>query len=38
MGAQVVQAAAPMATKLFKLIVDRHQYRKQLPDYKEFNI
>jgi len=27
-----------MATKLFKLIVDRHQYRKQLPDYKEFNI
>jgi penicillin-binding protein 2 len=31
-------AAAPMATKLFKLIVDRHQYRKQLPDYKEFNI
>jgi rod shape determining protein RodA len=31
-------AAAPMATKLFKLIVDRHQYRKQLTDYKEFNI
>ena len=31
-------AAAPMATKLFKLIVDRHQYRKKLPDYKEFNI
>ncbi|MDA9603097.1 penicillin-binding protein 2 [bacterium] len=31
-------AAAPMATKLFKLIVDRHQYRKQLADYKEFNI
>jgi penicillin-binding protein 2 len=27
-----------MATKLFKLIVDRHQYRKQLPDFKEFNI
>ena len=23
-------AAAPMATKLFKLIVDRHQYRKKL--------
>ena len=31
-------AAAPMATQLFKLIVDRHQYRKKLPDYKEFNI
>ena len=31
-------AAAPMATKLFKLIVDQHQYRKQLPDYKEFSI
>ena len=30
--------AAPMATKLFKLIVDRHQYRKQMPNYKEFNI
>ena len=23
-------AAAPMATELFKLIVDRHQYRKKL--------
>ena len=31
-------AAAPMATKLFKLIIDRHQYRKQLSYYKEFNI
>ena len=31
-------AAAPMATKLFKLIVDRHQYRKQVSDFKELNI
>ena len=31
-------AAAPMATELFKLIVDRHQYRKKLPDFKEFSI
>jgi penicillin-binding protein 2 len=31
-------AAAPMATKLFKLIVDRHEYRKQLPEYKDFSI
>ena len=31
-------AAAPMATKLFKLIIDRHQYRKQLSYHKEFNI
>ncbi|MDA9650500.1 penicillin-binding protein 2 [Candidatus Pelagibacter sp.] len=30
--------AAPMATKLFKLIVDRHQYRKKMSNYKEFNI
>ena len=30
--------AAPMATQLFKLIIDRHQYRKKLPDYKEFSI
>ena len=37
-GGSGSSAAAPMATKLFKLIVDRHQYRKQLPDYKEFNI
>jgi len=27
-----------MAKELFKLIIDRHQYRKQLPGYKEFNI
>ena len=31
-------AAAPMATELFKLIVDRHQYRKKLPNHKEFSI
>ena len=31
-------AAAPMATKLFKLIIDRHQYRKQFSEYKKFNI
>ena len=31
-------AAAPMATKLFKLIVDRHQFRKQVSDFKELNI
>ena len=37
-GGSGSSAAAPMATKLFKLIVDRHQYRKQIPDYKEFNI
>jgi penicillin-binding protein 2 len=37
-GGSGSSAAAPMATKLFKLIVDRHQYRKQLPDFKEFNI
>jgi len=30
--------AAPMATKLFKLIIDRHQYRKQFSEYKKFNI
>ena len=37
-GGSGSSAAAPMATKLFKLIIDRHQYRKQIPDYKEFNI
>ena len=37
-GGSGSSAAAPMATKLFKLIVDRHLYRKKLPDYKEFNI
>jgi len=31
-------AAAPMATQLFKLIIDRHQYRKKISDFKEFNI
>jgi penicillin-binding protein 2 len=31
-------AAAPMAKELFKLIIDKHQIRKQSPDYKEFNI
>ena len=31
-------AAAPMAKKLFKLIIDQHQLRKQSADYKEFNI
>ena len=35
-GGSGSSAAAPMATKLFKLIVDRHQYRKKLSDYKEF--
>jgi hypothetical protein len=39
MGDQVAQAAAPMATKLFKLIVDRNiNIEIQLPDFKEFNI
>ena len=33
-GGSGSSTAAPMATKLFKLIVDRHQYRKQLPDRK----
>tara|TARA_B100001093_G_scaffold244190_1_gene233833 strand:- start:285 stop:806 length:522 start_codon:yes stop_codon:yes gene_type:complete len=37
-GGSGSSAAAPMATKLFKLIVDRHEYRKKFPDYKEFNI
>ena len=37
-GGSGSSAAAPMATKLFKLIIDRHKYRKQLPNYKEFNI
>jgi hypothetical protein len=27
-----------MAKQLFKLIIDKHQLRKQSPDYKEFNI
>jgi penicillin-binding protein 2 len=37
-GGSGSEAAAPMATKLFKLIVDRHEYRKKLPDYKDFSI
>ena len=37
-GGSGSSTAAPMATKLFKLIIDRHQYRKQISDYKEFNI
>jgi len=37
-GGSGSSAAAPMATELFKVIVDRHEYRKKLPDYKEFNI
>jgi len=37
-GGSGSSAAAPIATELFKLIVDRHEYRKKLPDYKEFNI
>ena len=37
-GGSGSSAAAPMATQLFKLIIDRHQYRKKLPDYKEFSI
>ena len=31
-GGSGSSAAAPMATKLFKLIIDRHQFRKKLPD------
>ena len=37
-GGSGSSSAAPMATKLFKLIVDRHQFRKQLSDNKELNI
>ena len=37
-GGSGSSAAAPIAKKLFKLIIDRHQYRKQMPDFKEFNI
>ena len=37
-GGSGSKTAAPMATKLFKLIIDRHQQRKQMPNYKEFNI
>ena len=37
-GGSGSSAAAPMATKLFKLIIDRHEVRKQVSDFKEFNI
>ena len=37
-GGSGSSTAAPMATKLFKLIIDRHQYRKKIPNFKEFNI
>ena len=37
-GGSGSSAAAPMATKLFKLIIDRHKLRKQVSDFKEFNI
>ena len=37
-GGSGSSAAAPMATKLFKLIIDRHELRKQVSDFKEFNI
>ena len=37
-GGSGSSAAAPMATELFKLIIDRHKQRKLIPNYKEFNI
>ena len=37
-GGSGSSAAAPMATKLFKLIIDRHELRKQVFDFKEFDI
>ena len=37
-GGSGSSAAAPMATKLFKLIIDRHELRKQVSDFKEFII
>ena len=37
-GGSGSSAAAPIAKELFKLIVDRHQFRKKLSDYKEFSI
>ena len=37
-GGSGSSAAAPMAKKLFKIIIDKHQLRKQSPDYKEFKI
>ncbi len=37
-GGSGSSAAAPIATKLFKLIIDRHELRKQVFDFKEFNI
>ena len=37
-GGSGSSAAAPMATKLFKLIIDQHELRKKISDFKEFNI
>jgi len=37
-GGSGSKAAAPMAKELFKLIIDRHELRKQMPNFKEFNI
>ena len=37
-GGSGSSTAAPMATKLFKLIIDRHFERKKIKDFKEFNI
>ena len=37
-GGSGSSTAAPMATKLFKLIIDRHEFRKKIPDFKEFDI
>ncbi|MDA7576507.1 penicillin-binding protein 2 [Candidatus Pelagibacter sp.] len=37
-GGSGSKAAAPMAKELFKLIIDRHELRKQMPNFEEFNI
>ena len=37
-GGSGSSTAAPMATKLFKLIIDRHEKKKKIPDFKEFDI
>ena len=37
-GGSGSSTAAPMATKLFKLIIDRHEFRKKISDFKEFDI
>tara|TARA_Y100000741_G_scaffold299101_1_gene240195 strand:- start:2013 stop:3917 length:1905 start_codon:yes stop_codon:yes gene_type:complete len=37
-GGSGSSTAAPMAKKLFKLIIDRHFERKKIKDFKEFNI